>query len=46
MSSIKKQFENEEEYFKRLEIFLKSIEKGYNPRDRYELINECNTLII
>ena len=46
MSTKKKQFENVEEFFNRLEKLFNSVEKGYNPRDKYELLNECQTLML
>ena len=45
MSTKKDEFKNVEDYFKRLERLFESIDRGYNPRDRYELLNECKTLI-
>ena len=45
MSTEKDEFKNVEEYFKRLERLSESIDIGYNPRDRYELLHECKTLI-
>ena len=45
MSTKKDEFKSVEDYFKRLERLFESIDRGYNPRDRYELLNECKTLI-
>jgi hypothetical protein len=45
MSTKKGEFKNVEDYFKRLDELSKSIDKGYDPRDKYELLSECNKLI-